>query len=222
MQMIYCVEDDDGIRELISYAVKTSGLEVKEFSDAAGLEAALRESLPSLILLDIMLPDKDGIAILTELRSNPATKYLPVIMLTAKNGEMDKVKGLNLGADDYITKPFSVLELISRIKAVLRRTERDEIRAQDYHGIVIDTLSRKVTIDGTEAALTYKEFELLNCLTQKQGQVINREFLLRKIWGFDFEGESRTLDVHIGSLRHKLGEKSKYIETVRNVGYKFV
>ena len=122
MQMIYCVEDDDGIRELISYAVKTSGLEVKEFSDAAGLEAALRESLPSLILLDIMLPDKDGIAILTELRSNPATKYLPVIMLTAKNGEMDKVKGLNLGADDYITKPFSVLELISRIKAVLRRT----------------------------------------------------------------------------------------------------
>lgn len=222
MQVIYCVEDDDGIRELISYAVKTSGFDVREFSDAAGLEKALADKLPSLVLLDIMLPDKDGIEILSDIRNNPATKYLPVIMLTAKNGEMDKVKGLNLGADDYITKPFSVLELISRIKAVLRRSEREEIRAQDFHGIVIDLLSRKVTIDGEEVQLTYKEFELLNCLTEKQGQVINREFLLRKIWGFDFEGETRTLDVHIGSLRHKLGDKSKYIETVRNVGYKFV
>ena len=136
--------------------------------------------------------------------------------------EEDKLEGLEDGADDYITKPFSVLELISRIKAVLRRSEREEIRAQDFHGIVIDLLSRKVTIDGKEVQLTYKEFELLNCLTEKQGQVINREFLLRKIWGFDFEGETRTLDVHIGSLRHKLGDKSKYIETVRNVGYKFV
>lgn len=222
MQMIYCVEDDDRIRELISYAVKTSGFEVKEFSDAAGFEKELAVKLPSLVLLDIMLPDKDGIAILNDLRNNQTTKYLPVILLTAKNGEMDKVKGLNLGADDYITKPFSVLELISRIKAVLRRSEREEVRAQDFHGIVIDLPSRKVTIDGNEIQLTYKEFELLNCLTEKQGQVINREFLLRKIWGFDFEGETRTLDVHIGSLRHKLGDKSKYIETVRNVGYKFV
>ncbi len=222
MQTIYCVEDDDGIRELISYAVKTSGFEVKEFSNAAEFEKELGVKQPSLVLLDIMLPDKDGIEILSDLRNSSATKYLPVILLTAKNGEMDKVKGLNLGADDYITKPFSVLELISRIKAVLRRSEREEIRAQDYHGIVIDLLSRKVTIDGEEVQLTYKEFELLNCLTEKQGQVINREFLLRKIWGFDFEGETRTLDVHIGSLRHKLGDKSKYIETVRNVGYKFV
>ena len=222
MQTIYCVEDDDGIRELISYAVKTSGFEVKEFSNAAEFEKELGVKQPSLVLLDIMLPDKDGIEILSDLRNSSATKYLPVILLTAKNGEMDKVKGLNLGADDYITKPFSVLELISRIKAVLRRSEREEMRAQDYHGIVIDLLSRKVTIDGEEVQLTYKEFELLNCLTEKQGQVINREFLLRKIWGFDFEGETRTLDVHIGSLRHKLGDKSKYIETVRNVGYKFV
>ena len=222
MQTIYCVEDDDGIRELISYAVKTSGFEVREFANAADFEKELMVKMPSLVLLDIMLPDKGGIEILTDLRNKAATKYLPVILLTAKNGEMDKVKGLNLGADDYITKPFSVLELISRIKAVLRRSEREETTAKDYHGIVIDLLSRKVTIDGNEIQLTYKEFELLNCLVEQQGQVINREFLLRKIWGFDFEGETRTLDVHIGSLRHKLGDKSKYIETVRNVGYKFV
>lgn len=222
MQTIYCVEDDDGIRELISYAVKTSGFEVREFANAADFEKELMVKMPSLVLLDIMLPDKGGIEMLTDLRNKAATKYLPVILLTAKNGEMDKVKGLNLGADDYITKPFSVLELISRIKAVLRRSEREETTAKDYHGIVIDLLSRKVTIDGNEIQLTYKEFELLNCLVEKQGQVINREFLLRKIWGFDFEGETRTLDVHIGSLRHKLGDKSKYIETVRNVGYKFV
>lgn len=222
MQMIYCVEDDDGIRELISYAVKNSGMDAREFADATELEKALKVTAPSMILLDIMLPDKDGIQVLTEIRNNPATKNIPVILITAKNGEMDKVKGLNLGADDYITKPFSVLELISRIKAVLRRTERTEEVYHDYHGITVDVLSRKVMVDGEEVQLTYKEFELLACLTEKHGQVINREFLLRKIWGFDFEGETRTLDVHIGSLRHKLGEKSKYIETVRNVGYKFI
>ncbi|MGM9937318.1 MAG: response regulator transcription factor [Candidatus Ornithomonoglobus sp.] len=222
MQTVYCVEDDEGIRELIAYAVKTAGIEVKEFADGLQFEKALKEGIPSLVLLDIMLPDKDGIEILTDLRNNPATKRLPVILLTAKNGEMDKVKGLNLGADDYITKPFSVLELISRIKAVLRRAEYGAEPEKDYHGIVVDLPSRKVTVDGKEVQLTYKEFELLNCLTESQGRVINREYLLRKIWGFDFEGETRTLDVHIGSLRHKLGDKSKYIETVRNVGYKFV
>ncbi len=222
MQMIYCVEDDDGIRELISYAVKNSGMDAMEFANGAELEIALRDRLPSMILLDIMLPDKDGIEILTDIRNNPATKNVPVILITAKNGEMDKVKGLNLGADDYVTKPFSVLELISRIKAVLRRTEREVQVNNDFHGIVADVLSRSVTVDGVGVQLTYKEFELLHCLLEKQGQVINREFLLRKIWGFDFEGETRTLDVHIGSLRHKLGEKGKYIETVRNVGYKLV
>lgn len=222
MQTVYCVEDDEGIRELIAYAVKTAGIDVKEFADGLQFEKALKEGLPSLVLLDIMLPDKDGIEILTELRSSPTTKRLPVILLTAKNGEMDKVKGLNLGADDYITKPFSVLELISRIKAVLRRAEYGAETAKDFHGIMIDLPSRRVTVDGEEVQLTYKEFELLSCLTESQGRVINREYLLRKIWGFDFEGETRTLDVHIGSLRHKLGDKSKYIETVRNVGYKFV
>lgn len=222
MQMIYCVEDDDGIRELISYAVKNSGMDAREFANASELEKALEEQLPSMILLDIMLPDKDGIEILTDLRNNPSTKNLPIILITAKNGEMDKVKGLNLGADDYVTKPFSVLELISRIKAVLRRTEREPAESNDFHGIVMDVLSHSVTVDGTDVQLTYKEFELLSCLFEKQGQVIKREFLLHKIWGFDFEGETRTLDVHIGSLRHKLGDKGKHIETVRNVGYKLV
>lgn len=222
MQMIYCVEDDDGIRELISYAVRNSGMDARELANGAELEDALRDRLPSMILLDIMLPDKDGIEILTDIRSNPKTKHIPVILITAKSGEMDKVKGLNHGADDYITKPFSVLELISRIKAVLRRTEPAEEEEQDFHGIDVDVLSRKVTVDGEEVQLTYKEFELLDCLIKKHGQVIKREFLLSKVWGFDFEGETRTIDVHIGSLRHKLGEKGKYIETVRNVGYKFV
>ncbi len=222
MQTVYCVEDDDGIRELIAYAVKTAGIEVREFADGLKFEKELKEGIPSLVLLDIMLPDKDGIEILADLRSNPATKRLPVILLTAKNGEMDKVKGLDLGADDYITKPFSVLELISRIKAVLRRAEYGAEAAGDFHGIKVDLPSRRVTSDGEEIQLTYKEFELLSCLAGNRGRVINREYLLRKIWGFDFEGETRTLDVHIGSLRHKLGEKSKYIETVRNVGYKFV
>lgn len=222
MHMIYCVEDDDGIRELISYAVKNSGMNARELANATELRRALKQEMPDMILLDIMLPDKDGIEILTDIRNSPETKNLPVILITAKSDEMDKVKGLNLGADDYITKPFSVLELISRIKAVLRRTERGNEAEHDCHGINMDVQSRKVTADGKEIQLTYKEFELLSCLMEKQGQVVNREFLLSKIWGFDFEGESRTLDVHIGSLRHKLGEKGKHIETVRNVGYKFL
>lgn len=222
MQLIYCVEDDDGIRELIAYAVRTAGIEVCEFRNAAELEDGLSKQIPSMVLLDIMLPDKDGIAILTDLRNNPETEYLPVILITAKNGEMDKVRGLNIGADDYITKPFSVLEMISRIKALLRRAEHGDREQTDLHGISVDAKRRKVTSDGKEIQLTYKEFELLTCLTESQGQVISREFLLSKIWGFDFEGETRTLDVHIGSLRHKLGDKGKYIETVRNVGYKFI
>lgn len=222
MPKIYCVEDDSGIRELIAYAVKTAGIEVEEFPDGASFEKALKRELPSMVLLDIMLPGRDGIEILTELRNDPAAKHLPVILITAKNGEMDKVKGLNLGADDYITKPFSVLELISRIKAVMRRTEYIPDKPVSLHGIEIDLPSRRVTSDGEEIKLTYKEFELLGCLSQNRGRVVTREYLLRKIWGFDFEGETRTLDVHIGSLRHKLGGKGKYIETVRNVGYKLV
>lgn len=222
MQMIYCVEDDEGIRELIAYAIKSSGLEVCEFSNGTEFEEALKKQIPDLALLDIMLPDKDGIEILKELRNNENTKYLPVIILTAKNSELDKVKGLNLGADDYITKPFSVLELISRIKAVLRRSERFESKENSYKGIKIDSVSRMVYVDGEEVQLTYKEFELLNCLMENKGAVVNREFLLKTIWGYHFEGETRTLDVHIGSLRHKLGEKGSYIETVRNVGYRLV
>ena len=216
---ILFVEDDATICKSLPPILETYGYKVKNVNTYMQAIQTIKADNFDLYLIDIHIPGGDGFELCRMIRKQENT---PVIFLTGVNDEASIVFGLGLGADDYITKPFSVLELISRIKAVLRRSERDEIRAQDYHGIVIDLLSRKVTIDGQEVQLTYKEFELLSCLTEKQGQVINREFLLRKIWGFDFEGETRTLDVHIGSLRHKLGDKSKYIETVRNVGYKFV
>ena len=200
MDLIYCVEDDEGIRDLITYAVKSAGFEAEGFESASDFEKRLGERLPSMVLLDIMLPDKDGIAILKDIRNNDTTKNVPVIMITAKGTESDKVKGFEYGADDYVTKPFGVMELISRIKAVNQ--------------------SRNVKVDGKDIAITFKEFELLKYLLKNKGTVVPREVLLEKIWGYHFEGESRTLDVHIGSLRHKLGEKGKCIETIRNVGYK--
>ena len=220
MKTIYCVDDDESIRGLIVYAVKSSGFEAEGFSDGAAFERDVSEKLPDLILLDIMLPDKDGIEILTELRSNRLTKHIPVIMLTAKDEECDKVKGFEAGADDYVTKPFSVLELISRIKAVLRRSNiiDDDILSVD--GIEINRSKRTVTVDGQPVNVTYKEFELLQYLMRHKDTPVSRETLLNKIWGYHFEGESRTLDVHIGSLRHKLGDKGRLIETIRNVGYK--
>lgn len=220
MHLIYCVEDDDGIRELIAYAIESSGLAVREFANGAEFEKALDEQLPDLILLDIMLPDKDGMQILKDLKDNDRTRDLPVIFLSAKNSELDKVKGLNLGADDYITKPFSVLELISRVKAVLRRSEKHD-KQNNEKGIKLDNSARTVYVNGNEIQLTYKEFELLKCLMDKKGSALSRDFLLTQVWGYDFEGESRTLDVHIGSLRHKLGDMGSAIETVRNVGYRF-
>lgn len=173
-----------------------------------------------MVLLDIMLPDKDGISILKDIRTNEATKHLPVIMITAKGTESDKVKGFEYGADDYVTKPFGVMELISRIKAVLRRSSVVNSDVIDYKGILLDNQSRSVKVDGEEVTITFKEFELLKYLMMHKGTVVSRELLLEKIWGYHFEGESRTLDVHIGSLRHKLGSKGKCIETIRNVGYK--
>ncbi|MCC8169307.1 MAG: response regulator transcription factor [Oscillospiraceae bacterium] len=217
--MIYCVEDDDDIRGLITYAVSSSGYGVQGFDCAVSFEEAMKKAVPDLILLDIMLPDKDGIEILKNLRANMLWRNIPVIMLTAKSSEMDKVKGFEIGADDYVTKPFSVLELISRIKAVLKRTSTYIDRTSEYNGIRLDLGSRTVTVDGEKVSLTFKEFELLSMLMENMGSVVNRETLLDKIWGYRFEGESRTLDVHIGSLRHKLGEKGKLIETIRNVGY---
>ncbi|MCH5209788.1 MAG: response regulator transcription factor [Oscillospiraceae bacterium] len=220
MHRIYCVEDDEGIRDLITYAVKSAGFEAEGFESAASFEERLNASVPSMVLLDIMLPDKDGIDILKDIRNNERTKNLPVIMITAKGTESDKVKGFDNGADDYVTKPFGVMELISRIKAVLRRSAASNTDVIDYKGIILDSQSRSVKVDGNDIAVTFKEFELLKYLMTHKGTVVPREVLLEKIWGYHFEGESRTLDVHIGSLRHKLGAKGKCIETIRNVGYK--
>lgn len=220
MQKIFCVEDDDNIRELTVYALKQNGYEIEGFSCAKELFSALENEIPSLVLLDIMLPDTDGLEILSLLRKNAETQNLPVIMLTAKSGELDKVKGLDGGADDYITKPFSIMELISRVKALLRRTSSErESDLLKYQDISIDNLSRKVVAGGREVVLTYKEFELLLCLIKNKGIVLSRDKLLRHVWGFDFQGESRTVDVHIKTLRHKLGDSGAVIETVRNVGY---
>ena len=221
MDLIYCVEDDEGVRDLITYAVKSAGFEAEGFESASDFEKRLGERLPSMVLLDIMLPDKDGIAILKDIRNNDTTKNVPVIMITAKGTESDKVKGFEYGADDYVTKPFGVMELISRIKAVLRRSgPQASSDIIEYKGIILDNQSRNVKVDGKDIAITFKEFELLKYLLKNKGTVVPREVLLEKIWGYHFEGESRTLDVHIGSLRHKLGEKGKCIETIRNVGYK--
>lgn len=220
MNSIFCVEDDEGIRDLITYAVKSAGFVVEGFESAAEFEERLKSYMPSMVLLDIMLPDKDGIQILKDIRRNDATKNLPVILITAKGTEADKVKGFEHGADDYITKPFGIMELISRIKAVLRRSNAVGEDIIDYKGITLNNQSRSVKVDGEDITITFKEFELLKYLMTHKGTVVPREVLLEKIWGYHFEGESRTLDVHIGSLRHKLGAKGKCIETIRNVGYK--
>ena len=220
--MIYCVEDEGNIRDLIVYALKNSDFDVQGFSSGEELFEAMREKTPSLVLLDIMLPGADGLQILSRIRENPTTEAIPVIMLTAKSSELDKIVGLDKGADDYIVKPFSVLELVARVKAVLRRTrstEKDDgIIAID--GVVIDNKKRTVHVNGEAVSLTYKEFELLYYLFRNKDIVLNRENIMARVWGYDFEGESRTVDVHIASLRHKLKEKASLIETVRNIGYK--
>lgn len=220
MQIIYCVEDDDDIRSLVTYAVASAGYEARGFECADLFEEAVEEKAPDLILLDIMLPDRDGIDILKSLKSSAKTADIPVIMLTAKSSETDKVRGFDLGADDYVTKPFSVLELLSRIKAVLKRAGTNRAKTFEYNGISLDSGSRTVRVDGEETALTYKEFELLSVFMENRGRAVSRETLLDKIWDCHFEGESRTLDVHVGSLRHKLGDRGKLIETVRSVGYR--
>lgn len=220
MSMIYCVEDDEGIRELILYALKSAGFQAEGFENASAFFRRLKTAVPSMVLLDIMLPDKDGIEVLKEIRHDEHTEKLPVIMITAKGTESDKVKGLDSGADDYVTKPFGVVELISRIKAVLRRSPQENDDVIDYKDIVLNNSKRSVCVSGKEITVTYKEFELLRYLLMHRGTVVTRERLLDKIWGYHFEGESRTLDVHMGNLRHKLGEKGKCIETIRNVGYR--
>lgn len=222
MELIYCVEDDESIRELIIYALNNSGFETLGFENGEDLFKNLDANIPSLILLDIMLPGEDGYTILNKLKSNSRTSSIPIIMLTSKTSEFDKVKGLDMGADDYIPKPFGVMELISRIKAVLRRSTKVKSNTQKltFNEISIDMDKHLVTVQGKEVILTYKEFELLYYLIQNQGIVLSREKIMNQIWGFDFEGESRTVDVHIRTLRLKLGESGKYIQTIRSVGYK--
>lgn len=220
MQSIYVVEDDANIREIEIFALKNSGYETKGFECAADFLKCMRKEKPSLILLDIMLPDEDGISVLKKLRAEQDSRNLPIIMVTAKTTEIDKVKGLDSGADDYITKPFGVMELISRVKALLRRTQpKEQEDSLILGGIVLSKAKRSCKVSGAAVDLTYKEFELLSLLLQNAGLVLTRDVLMEKIWGTDFIGESRTLDVHIKTLRKKLGEAGQHIKTVRNVGY---
>lgn len=219
-KLIYIVEDDLSIKELESYALINSNFNVGSFDNARGLYEALNNAIPALIILDIMLPDEDGLTILKKLRSTPLYKNIPVIMVTAKTSEIDAVKGLDLGADDYITKPFGVMELVSRVKAVLRRTQSAPADSVAYKDIVINEAKHIVMANDAEVDLTYKEYEILKLLIINKGIVLTRDKLMENIWGYDFEQGNRTVDVHIQSLRKKLGKAGECIKTIRNVGYK--
>lgn len=219
--MIYLVEDDDSIRELVIYTLQTTGFQAKGFSCAKDFWEEMKTQMPRLVLLDIMLPDEDGLTILRKLREAGSTARLPIIMLTAKGTEYDKVVGLDSGADDYIPKPFGMMELVSRIKALLRRAEPEQKNDVYQVGpITVDVGKHSVKVHGESVPLTFKEFELLCYLMENEGIVLTRDQLLSKIWGYDFDGETRTVDVHIRTLRQKLGVASSYIETIRGVGYK--
>lgn len=220
MKTVYCVEDDNNIRELVCYTLTQTGSTAVGFADAESFFAAVGERLPDLVLLDIMLPDKDGMEILHELRSNARTERLPIIMVTAKSGQIDKIKGLDGGADDYITKPFDIMELISRVNALLRRVAPETSDLITYKKMTLALSERTVAVSGKPVTLTYKEFEILRLFAENRGKVLTRDTLMNRVWGTEFEGESRTVDVHIRTLRQKLGEAAEYIETVRNVGYK--
>lgn len=218
---IFVVEDDADIREMESYALRNSGFEVDEFSKGADLLNALDREIPSLMILDIMLPGDDGLKILKAVRENTKTAEIPVMMVTAKTTEIDKVRGLDMGADDYVTKPFGVMEFVSRVKALLRRASRNpEPDMISFGGIVLDDMAHTVTAGGERCELTYKEYELLKLLMHNKDIVLSREKIMDKVWGFDYEGESRTVDMHIKTLRQKLGGCGAVIKTVRNVGYK--
>ena len=220
MALIYIVEDDKNISEIESFALKNSGHNVVEFESGKLFFKKMAEKKPDLILLDIMLPDEDGLSILKKIRNAPETKKIPVIMVTAKTTEIDKVKGLDLGADDYLTKPFGVMELISRVKALLRRSKgMEEEKFLRLGNISVDFEKHTVYVDDEPTELTFKEFELLKLLIQNQGIVLKRDVIMDRIWSLDYEGESRTLDVHIKTLRQKLKESGNRIKTVRNVGY---
>ena len=218
--MIYCVEDESAIRDLMVYTLQVSGFDAQGFENDADFWAAMKEQRPELIILDVMLPGEDGLTILRKLRSSPVTTDIPVIMATAKDSEYDKVIGLDSGADDYLAKPFGMMEMVSRIKAVLRRAGNRQPVILSYGMIVFDENRHAVTVDGNAVLLTLKEYELLKLFMESPGRVFTRDNILSSVWGVDFAGETRTVDVHIGTLRTKLEKAGDYIRTVRGVGYK--
>ena len=220
MAAIYIVEDDNDILEIETFALKNSNYEVKGFTNAKDFYAAVEDKVPSLAVLDVMLPDEDGLQIVQKLRHNPMAAHIPIIMVTARTTEIDKVKGLDIGADDYMTKPFGVMELISRVKALLRRSGRTHSSpVLTFQNIKMEEDKHFVSVNEKPCELTFKEYELLKLLLTNAGIVVGRDTILEKVWGTDFEGESRTLDMHIKTLRKKLGDAGAYIKTVRNVGY---
>ena len=220
--MIYLVEDDHSIQKLVIYTLKSQGFEAEGFTLPSQFEKAMAKQLPSLIILDIMLPEVDGLTILKKIRSNPETAEIPVILLTAKSSEYDKIFGLDSGADDYVAKPFSMMELLARIKALLRRTKNAGIKSKvlSYRDLVVRPDEHVVKVQQEPVLLTRKEFEMLRLLLENKGHVLTRDQLLTQIWGYDFDGESRTVDVHVRTLRSKIEPCGNYIETVRGVGYK--
>ena len=219
MAIIYIVEDDDNIREIEEFALMNAGHKVLGFKCAKDFYKKMEEVTPNLCLVDIMLPDENGNEIVRKLRGSSSTKKLPIIMVTAKTFELDLVKGIEDGADDYIKKPFSVMELISRVKALLRRTLTDEVKGLCLDGLIVNNAKHEVSIDGKSVELTYKEYELLSLLIANRGIVLTREIIMDEVWGTDYEGETRTIDMHVKTLRHKLGEYGSRIKTIRNVGY---
>ena len=221
MERIFLLEDDDSIRKLVIYALGSQGYEAQGFDRPSDFWKAMEGPQPTLVLLDIMLPEEDGLSILQKLRASAATKRLPVIMLTAKNTEYDRVVGLDSGADDFISKPFGMMELVARVRAVLRRTEPATVSTEYQIGPLYVSPERHIVrVNGKDVTLTYKEFEILCLMLENEGVVLTRSVLMDRIWGCEFERENRTLDVHIRTLRAKLGEAGSYIETVRGVGYK--
>ena len=219
--LIYLVEDDNSIRELVAYTLHSAGFRAEGFEKPSAFWHACETQLPDLVLLDLMLPEEDGISILKKLRQAPQTKKMPIILLTAKSSEYDKVMGLDSGADDYVAKPFSMMELLARVKALLRRAEKDKTEVVYQLGdLTVNKTRHEVKASGTEVTLTLKEFDLLCLLMENRGRVLTRDQLLNSIWGYGFDGENRTVDVHIRTLRQKLGSCGEYIETVRGVGYK--
>ena len=219
--MIWCVEDDASIRDIEVYALNSTGLAAEGFADGAAFWQALQKTQPELVVLDVMLPEIDGIELLRRMKADAALRDIPVIMATAKGAEYDKIQGLDLGADDYLAKPFGVMELVSRVKAVLRRCRPQPVAVLRCGGLVVDEQEHTVTADGVRVVLTYKEYQLLRLFLSHPGTAFTRDQLMEQVWGMDFYGESRTVDMHIRTLRQKLGVYGEHIETVRSVGYRW-